>query len=154
MISSLSTSRQIWILTFLNFHWRKDHSRSIPMITPTWPSIAFTTLKNCTQEVSTMRRLQRFSPGTFTPRFLFSVANAYWNNLFEDPGNKTTDWETPAYSKFLCPTRRKPFLLTKKNFRMDFTKSHWLRVPKIPIQFNVFLRGRWGALTRTFYIIR
>ncbi|KAK6624207.1 hypothetical protein RUM44_011066 [Polyplax serrata] len=60
----------------------------------------------------------------YTQKLHARIANAYWNNLFEDPGNKTTDWETPAYSKFLCPTRRKPFLLTKKNFRMDFTKSH------------------------------
>lgn len=52
----------------------------------------------------------------------FSVANVYWNNLFEDPGNKTTDWEMPAYSKFLCPTEKKPYLLTKKNYFIDFSK--------------------------------
>ncbi|XP_026673230.1 phospholipase B1, membrane-associated-like isoform X2 [Ceratina calcarata] len=44
-------------------------------------------------------------------------ANGLWNNLLEPAGNKTDHW-LPVYQKFLCPTPRRPFLMTLEN-------SHW-----------------------------
>ncbi|XP_076248166.1 phospholipase B1, membrane-associated [Calliopsis andreniformis] len=41
-------------------------------------------------------------------------ANGIWNNLLEPFGNKTENWPAP-FSKFLCPTPERPFLVTREN---------------------------------------
>ncbi|XP_043260836.1 phospholipase B1, membrane-associated-like [Colletes gigas] len=45
-------------------------------------------------------------------------ANGLWNNLLEPYGNKTEHWTTP-YERFLCPTTKKPFLMTRENSRRN-----------------------------------
>ncbi|XP_043797712.1 phospholipase B1, membrane-associated-like isoform X4 [Apis laboriosa] len=41
-------------------------------------------------------------------------ANSLWNNLLQPIGNKTTFW-TSLFKSFLCPTSKKPYLITREN---------------------------------------
>ncbi|CAK9804109.1 Phospholipase B1, membrane-associated [Anthophora plagiata] len=49
-------------------------------------------------------------------------ANGVWNNLLEPIGNKTEYWLEP-YTRFLCPTAERPFLVTPKNSEKMDTHS-------------------------------
>lgn len=46
--------------------------------------------------------------------YLFLVANALWNNLLQPIGNKTTTL-LPVFKTFLCPTFKRPYLVTREN---------------------------------------
>ncbi|XP_006608907.1 phospholipase B1, membrane-associated-like [Apis dorsata] len=41
-------------------------------------------------------------------------ANSLWNNLLQPIGNKTTFW-TSLFKSFLCPTSKRPYLITREN---------------------------------------
>ncbi|XP_065360336.1 phospholipase B1, membrane-associated [Calliphora vicina] len=45
--------------------------------------------------------------------------NSYWNNLFEKH-NEKSPFSPKLYSKFLCPTEQRPFIMTRVNSRDDF----------------------------------
>lgn len=41
-------------------------------------------------------------------------ANSLWNNLLQPIGNKTT-FLTSLFKTFLCPTSKRPYLITREN---------------------------------------
>ncbi|XP_031773284.1 phospholipase B1, membrane-associated-like [Apis florea] len=41
-------------------------------------------------------------------------ANSLWNNLLQPIGNKTISW-TSLFKSFLCPTSKRPYLITREN---------------------------------------
>lgn len=47
---------------------------------------------------------------------------ALWNNLLENPNNKSTNWVSPQ-KRFLCPTEVHPYFFTNDNYFNDPTES-------------------------------
>lgn len=47
-------------------------------------------------------------------RHIIQGANSLWNNLLQPIGNKTISW-TSLFKSFLCPTSKRPYLITREN---------------------------------------
>ncbi|XP_046392986.1 phospholipase B1, membrane-associated-like [Ischnura elegans] len=57
----------------------------------------------------------------FSQKFHARAANLLWNNLLEDPGQKSTHLK-PIFHRFNCPTPENPFLRTFNNSALNTKK--------------------------------
>lgn len=46
--------------------------------------------------------------------FFIPATNALWNNMFEAPTAKKTNWQR-EFANVRCPTEQMPFIYTNKN---------------------------------------